>query len=209
MTQVVLGIGYNRPGFHGYLGIIGYENAMARNKQPARSWKDIRAALNKAGRNDLLKLVGDLYALRKENQDFLHARFLKDASTLVPYKVTIEHYISPAEPWKTPVKISLARKAISDYRKAIGDPEGLAELMLFYVECGVNFTLEFGDIDEAFYSSVISVFSDGMKMLDRCDQDVIDKLLPRFEAAVHSTAEIGWGFYDSLRDTFEAYRPDA
>jgi hypothetical protein len=141
---------------------------MARKKQPARSWKDIRAVLNKAGHKDLMKLVGDLYTLRKENQDFLHARFLKDASTLVPYKETIEHYISPAEPWKNPVKLSLARKAISDYRKAVGDPEGLAELMLIFAECGVSFTLEFGDIDEAFYNSVVSVFSDGLMMLNLC-----------------------------------------
>ena len=182
---------------------------MARKEQPARSWRDVRAVLNNADHNDLLKLIGDLYALRKENQDFLHARFLRDASALAPYKETIKHYISPAEPWKTPVKISIARKAISDYRKAVGDPEGLAELMLFYVECGVNFTLEFGDIDEAFYTSVIRVFSDGMKMLNRCEEDVVSRLLPRFEGAIHSTADMGWGFHDSLRDTFEAYFPDA
>jgi hypothetical protein len=181
---------------------------MARKKHPDRSWRDIRAVLNKAGHKDLLNLVGDLYALRKENQDFLHARFLKDAGTLVPYKKTIERYISPVEPWKSPVKLSLARKAISDYRKAVGDPEGLTELMLFYVECGVNYTLEFGDIDEPFYHSVASVFYDGMKMLNRCDRDAIDKFLPRFEAAVHSTADMGWGFYENLRDTFEAYYPN-
>ncbi len=140
-----------------------------------------------------MNLVGDLYALRKGNQDFLHARFLKDASTLVPYKETIEHYISSAEPWKNPVKISLARKAISDYRKAVGDPEGLAELMLFYVECGASFTLEFGDIDETFYYSVVRVFSDGLKMLKRCEQDVVDKLLPRFKGTVHLAADMGWG----------------
>jgi hypothetical protein len=127
---------------------------------------------------------------------------------LAPYRETIEQYISPAEPWKNPVKISLARKAISDYRKAAGDPEGLAELMLFYVECGVDFTLEFGDINEAFYYSVVSVFSDGMKMLNQCEDDVVRRLLPRFEGAVHSTADTGWGFYDSLRDIFEAYFPD-
>jgi len=182
---------------------------MARKKQPARSWKDIRAVLKKAGHKDLMKLVGDLYALRQENQDFLHARFLKDASTLVPYKETIEHYISPAEPWKNPVKLSLARKAIRDYRKAAGDPEGLAELMLFYAECGVSFTLEFGDIDEAFYSSVVSVFSDGLMMLNRCEQDVVDKLLPRYKGVVLSTADMGWGFYESLRDTLDVDFPDS
>lgn len=180
---------------------------MARKEQPDHSWRNVRAILKKADHNDLLKLVGDLYALRKENQNFLHARFLRDAGTLVPYKERIEHYISPAEPWKTPVKLSLGRKAISDYRKAVGDPEGLTELMLFYVECGVNFTREFGDIDEAFYASVISVFSDGMKMLNRCEEGVVRKLLPRFEEVIDSTADMGWGLHESLRDIFEVYSP--
>ena len=182
---------------------------MTKEKQPTRSWRDIRAVLDKEGSKDLLKLIGALYALRKENQDFLHARYLRDGSSLVPYKETIERYISPAEPWKSPVKISLARKAISDYRKAVGDPEGLSELMLIYAECGVSFTLEFGDIDEAFYSSVVRVFSDGLKLLQLCEQDVVDKLLPQFRGVVHSAAEMGWGFYDSLRDVFEFYFPDA
>ena len=156
---------------------------MARKKQTSSSWKDVRAVLNKASHKDLLGLVGDLYALRKENQDFLHTRFLKGDDALVPYKETIEQYISPAEPWKHPIRISLARKAISDYRKAVGDSQGLAELMLFYAECGVNFTLDFGDIDEDFYYSVECVFFDGLKMLKRCGPDVVDKLLPRFRDA--------------------------
>ncbi len=182
---------------------------MTKGNKPTRSWKDVRSALNKESSRTLLKLVSDLYALRKENQDFLHARFLPDASNLVPYMETIACYISPAEPWKNPVKLSQARKAISDYRKAVGDPEGLSELMLVYAECGVNYTLEFGDIDEAYYSSVVGVFSDGLNMLEQCEQDVVHELLPRFKGVVDSTYDIGWGFYESLRDTLESYYPDA
>jgi hypothetical protein len=107
---------------------------MAKKEKPAHSWRDIRAILNKADDGEVLKLVGELYALRKENQDFLHARYLKNADVLVPYKENIARYVSPAEPWKNPVKPSLARKAIADYRKAVGAPENLTELMLFYVE---------------------------------------------------------------------------
>ena len=73
---------------------------MARKKHPEPSWKNIRSVLTKASRKDLLSLVGDLYTLRKENQNFLHARFIKDKNTLSPYKDTIEQYVSPAEPWK-------------------------------------------------------------------------------------------------------------
>ncbi len=182
---------------------------MAMTKHAAHSWKDIRSVLKEASHKDLLNLVGDLYALRKENQNFLHARFVGDGGTLDPYKEIIENCISPAEPWKHPVKLSLARKAIIDYRKAAGDPTGLAELMLFYAECGVNYTLEFGDIDEPFYNSVHGVFCDGLKTLKRCAPDVVGRLLPRFVSAVQSTDGIGWGFHDGLFDALETYFPGA
>ena len=181
---------------------------MAKKEKPANSWRDIRAILSKADDSEVLKLVGELYALRKENQDFLHARYLKDADILVPYKETIARYISPAEPWKNPVKTSLARKAISDYRKAVGDPEKLTELMLFYVECGVGHILDWDDNDDAMQNSIFRVFAEGMETLDRCEKDVAGKLLPRFEAVVQSTANMNWGFYEALRDTFEIYAPD-
>ena len=182
---------------------------MAKTKHATHSWKDIRSVLRKVSHRHLLSLVGDLYALRKENQDFLHARFIKDGNTLAPYKEAIEQYISPAEPWKHPVKLSLARKAISDYRKAVGDPEDLAELMLFYAECGVSFTREFGDIDEPFYGSVERVFSDGLKTLKRCNPNFVAKLLPRFVDAVQATDGMGWGFHDGLLDALEWYFPGA
>lgn len=182
---------------------------MAKKKRTTQSWKDIRSALKEATHKELLNLIGDLYAVRKENQSFLHARFTKDENALAPYKDTIEEYVSPAEPWKQPVKLSLAKKAISDYRKASGDPEGLAELMLFYAECGINFTIDFGDIDEAFYNSVEGVFYDGLKMLSKCGADTTNKLLPRFVKAVQSTEGMGWGFHDDLCESLEFHYPDA
>ena len=44
-----------------------------------------------------------------------------------------------------------ARTAISDFRKASRNKESVAELMLFYVECGIEFTNMHGDVDEALY----------------------------------------------------------
>jgi hypothetical protein len=178
-------------------------------KRAAPTWRQTRSVLADLSHKDLLRLVGDIYALRQENRDFLHARFIKDGDGLVPYKETIEQNISPAEPWKHPIRLAPARKAISDYRKAVGDPEGLAELMLHYAECGVETTLEFGDIDEAFYLSVERVFADGLKMLKRCGPDTVAKLLPHFTVLVMSTADMGWGFHDGLLDSLDAYFPEA
>ena len=80
--------------------------------------------------------------------------------------------------------------------------------MLFYVECGVTYIQEWEDADEAFYSSLVSVFIDGMEMLHRCDQNAIRRLLPRFEEAAQSTAEMIWSFHEKLCDIFETYAPD-
>lgn len=46
-------------------------------------------------------------------------------------------------------------------------------------------------------------------MLVQCERDVIDRLLPRFKGVVESTADMGWGFYESLRDNLDNYFPDA
>lgn len=179
------------------------------DKSTARSWKDIRAVLRKTDSNEVLKLVGELYGLHKENRDFLHARYLNDADALAPYKETIARHLSPAEPWKNPVKISQARKAISDYRKAVGDPENLAELMLYYVECGIGYIQEWEDVEDAYYQSIFRVFTDGIDMLHRCDQDVVQRLLPRFEAAVQSTTNMAWGFHDDLLDFLINFAPQS
>jgi len=47
------------------------------------------------------------------------------------------------------------------------------------------------------------------EMLVQCERDVIDRLLPRFKGVVESTADMGWGFYESLRDNLDNYFPDA
>ncbi len=70
---------------------------MAKRKSTTHSWKNIRSVLTEASQKDLLSLVGDLYALRKENQIFLHARFIKDGDALAPYKEAIEQYEPPRD----------------------------------------------------------------------------------------------------------------
>ena len=52
----------------------------------AASWRDIKAILSQQNPQELLKLIRDLYALRPENKDFIHARFLISEETLQPYK---------------------------------------------------------------------------------------------------------------------------
>lgn len=51
------------------------------------------------------------------------------------------------------------KQAISDFKKLAPSAESLVDLMLFYVETGIEFTNDFGDINEVCYSSLESTFA--------------------------------------------------
>ena len=53
----------------------------------------------------------------------------------------------------------------------------------------------------------VSVYSDGLRTLGRCEPKVVGKLLPLFVDVLRSTEDMGWGFYDALRDALEVYYP--
>jgi hypothetical protein len=79
-------------------------------------------------------LIQSLYSAHKDNQTFLHARFGLGEDVLEPYKKIIDRWLWPDVLRRQDTSVSQAKRAISDYKKAVGDPEGLAELMVFYCE---------------------------------------------------------------------------
>jgi len=104
------------------------------------------------------------------------------------------------------LRLSVARKAISDFKKINKSPVDIAHLMVFYVETGVDFTNEYGDIDYPFYKSMESMFISTLKYMQK------NKILPVFkeraEEIVGKTKDIGWGFHDSMVDLYGEYYPD-
>lgn len=171
------------------------------------SWKNVKTVLSQQSMPELLQLIKDLYDLRSEVKDFLHARFLTSEKTLAPYKKTIQQSLSPDVIHGEDITLARGRKAISDYKKATNDPMGTLELMVYYVECGTQFTLDYGDIDEAFYASLESMFTQIVKRLQHSDQDTIDRFLPCLQGIVRQARGIGWGYYDAIAETLEAAFP--
>ena len=127
-------------------------------KKKKLTWKDVKAILADKSDAEILKLVGDLYALSDENKTFVHSRYSIGNNPLEPYKEIISDALYPDVMLNEPIRLSVGRKAISDYFKATKNKIGQLELMFYYVEMGNQFTLDLGDIDEQFYSSLESMF---------------------------------------------------
>jgi len=89
-----------------------------------------------------------------EVQDFLHARLQISAAHVKPYKKTIQESLSPDVIHGEDLDLARGRKAISDYKKATNDPIGTLDLMVYYVECGTQFAVEYGYGDEEFFRTL-------------------------------------------------------
>src|ERR1700684_2240527 len=106
-----------------------------RQSKSQPKWTDVKAKLATFDRNGLLSLVQDLYAAHADNQTFLHNRFGLVEDVRGTYKKTINRWLYPdifRRQDTTPV--AKAKQAIADYKKAVGDPAGGAELLVFFFE---------------------------------------------------------------------------
>ena len=113
-------------------------------KAPQPTWANVKAKLASFDRMGLMGLIQDLYGAHKDNQRFLHARFGLGEDVLKPYKETLDRWLWPDVMRNQDVSVPKAKQAISSYRKAIGEPAALAELMVFYCERAAGFCSDIG-----------------------------------------------------------------
>ena len=93
--------------------------------RPSKSqptWIDVKAKLAPFDRTGLLSLVQDLYAAHKDNQVFLHARLGLSEDVLKPYRQTIDRWLWPDVFRNRDTSVAKAKQAISNYKKAVGEP---------------------------------------------------------------------------------------
>mgnify|MGYP000851320170 CR=1 FL=1 len=171
---------------------------MAGKTQSAPVWSDVKKALAGFDRAGLLALVQDLYAASKDNQAFLHARFGLGGDVLKPYKATLERWLWPDVMRNQDTSVARAKKAISDYRKAIGQSEGLAELMVFYCECAAGFSNDIGLQDEGYFDALVRMFAQALKAIAALPDNRRPAMLARLDAVRRISHNFGYGVGDDM-----------
>jgi hypothetical protein len=173
-------------------------------------WTKASECLGGLSKPDLLALVKDLYDLTPANRAFINARCQSegdDGETLEAYRDKIVEQFFPKR-GEGKLKLGEARKAISDYRKATGNVAGVAELLMTYVENGVRFTCEYGDIDERFYNSIESALKELSTLLRKKARKLYPVFCKRLEKIEQQTEGIGWGFHDAIGDVVGELKED-
>jgi hypothetical protein len=164
-----------------------------RNPRSRPAWTDVKAKLAGLDRLGLVGLIQDLYAFQKDNQTFLHTRFGLSGDVLKPYKQTLERWLYPDVLRNQNTSVTQAKQAISDYRKAIGDPAGLAELMVFYCENAADFCNEFGNQDEGYFGALIRMFEQALEVARQLPEADRNALMVRLDYVRIISHNLGYG----------------
>jgi hypothetical protein len=182
---------------------------MSDKEQPKTSWSGVKTALADFDRDALMALIRDLYGLSATNKHFVHARLGIGQDPLAEYKRIVSDCMYPDVYRNRPVQISRAKKAVSEYRRAASDIRGEIDLMIPFVECGNQFTLDYGDIDENFYDSLLSMYSGAVKAVVELPQSEQESFRERLRQLTESSNKIGWGYHDGLCEEYYRAFPEA
>ena len=169
-----------------------------RQSKSQPTWTDVKAKLADFDRAALLGLIQSLYTAHKDNQTFLHARFGLGEDVLEPYKKIIDRWLWPDVLRKQDTSVSQAKRAISDYKKAVGDPEGLAELMVFYCEQAAGFCSDVCNDDEGYFDALVRMFEQTLKFANALSVDRRGNLVARLDRVRVISHEFGYGVGDEM-----------
>ncbi len=161
--------------------------------------KEVKAELQNLDKETLIKHIAELYKKYKPVKEYFEY-FVNpnEKDILRKYKEQVREGFFPKRGYQ--FRLSISRKAISDFRKLGTSSEGLCELLLYFVECGVELTTDYGDIDENFYISMENTFHKALKAMDSAG--VLKKFKNRALKIVNGTEHMGWGFHDGLSDVY-------
>jgi hypothetical protein len=173
---------------------------MPTTKRSGASWSDVKAKLTELDRSALLALVHDLYAAGKENQAFLRTRFGLGGDVLKPYQTTISRWLWPDVLRGQDASVAKAKKAIADYRKADGQPHGLAELAVFFCEQASGFAADAAMDDEAYLGALVRMFEQALKAVVALDESQQAEFLARLDAVRQRCQDIGYGVGDDANE---------
>jgi hypothetical protein len=172
------------------------------------SWSDVKTRLADFDRAGLLGLLQDLYAANNDNKAFLHARLSLGDDVLKPYKAIINRWLWPDMFKNQDTSVAKAKKPIADYRKAIGQAEGLAELMVFYCERAAGFSDDVGLQDEGYFDALVRMFEQALKTIASLADAQRQPLWDRLRTAQRICRNFGYGVSDDMRDLLAEYGAD-
>ncbi len=178
---------------------------MATNpREKALGRRGLRRFLQEFSKDQLIDEIVELTVTFPHVREFYQSKVnpADDSPVREKYKKSIRNEFFPDRGFGK-ARLSVARKAVTDYAKVAASVDGIADVMLWYVESGVEFTADFGDIGEAFYLSMERMYGSVLEHLAK--HDLVPEFVTRCWNVVTKSSGVGYGFHDTLHELYDTY----
>ena len=159
--------------------------------------RELKKELDSMQKNELMEIIIDLYRkvpLAKEILDESYL-FSNPEEVFRKYRKQIVDEFFPEKGFGK-LRYANIRDALSKFKKISNDPKYLAELLFIHVKCGIDFTNEYGDIDERFYENIEKALE--RFLIHISENNLLEKYKDRCFGFIDETEGIGWGFHDEI-----------
>jgi hypothetical protein len=166
---------------------------------------NLKKQLKNLSQEELIGLLTELYNKNSENKELLESKFDEGGAETAAHQKYKRQIINEFFPERGfgKLRYSKMREAIKKFKDVSRNPALIGDLMMAYVESGVRYTDEYGDIDEYFYNAMENMYDNALKYLKT------NKLLESFQGrardVVKNTQNMGWGFPDNLGEIYNQY----
>ena len=171
-------------------------------------WNDVKKGLKEFSQEDLIQLVKDLYDRSPVNKSFLQVRFTGNRSEklLEPYRKRVEAPFSCGKTTFPSLRLTDAKRAISEYKSATDDKEGILELKFLYLDRMVYCFTEFGVDLDSYYDAMVTALDSFLKEIKEANSaKFYEQFDKRFKFLRTRDDNWGYGFEDDLDDAFREY----
>ena len=165
---------------------------------------EVKKELKKLEKDKLIDLIGDLYKKQKSVKEYLDFFVNQDEEKLLEtYKDRVLFAFYPNRGRNYSIKD--AKQALKEFEKLEPSPEYIADLRLYYVETGIDFCNDFGNMDDSFYNSLSSVYYNCISLIQSLD--LIAMFEQRLLKLLDNTHKVGWGIGDYFDEEFSNHFP--
>ncbi|WP_286908302.1 DUF6155 family protein [Clostridium sp. UBA1652] len=104
------------------------------------------------------------------------------------------------------LKYSNINKAIRDFKKISKNSKLIAELMISYSEFGVEFMIEYGDVDEWLYNNILRSYINALDYIFK--NGLEEKCKDRMNHIREDVVGVDWEFGDHMSEVYNEYFSD-
>jgi hypothetical protein len=180
------------------------EKGVSMTETKKLSIPEIKKALKSYDKESLVSILLDCYKQSRDVKNYIHILLNPEEAIEDLYQKSKKQILVEFFPQRGfgKLRLAVAKKAITEFKNLSNDELTTIDLMIYYVEVGVDFTNIYGDIHEQFYDSMISMYGNVINKI-KGKIDIYYRFNERLETIVKKTDGIGWGFHDNLSYLFE------